>query len=89
MSSLNGNPAFPSAQNGHGYGYGYGSGPPALFMEKVNNHGSLEAPLRKPRPARQVKALGSDSVSDASAPFSLSKMTKERNPRTALITNSL
>ncbi|XP_022962926.1 interactor of constitutive active ROPs 2, chloroplastic-like [Cucurbita moschata] len=46
---------------------------------------SLEAPLRKPRPARQVKALGSDSVSDASAPFSLSKMTKERNPKTGVM----
>ena len=46
---------------------------------------SLEVPLRKPRPARQVKALGSDSVSDASAPFSLSKMTKERNPRTGVM----
>ncbi|XP_022972752.1 interactor of constitutive active ROPs 2, chloroplastic-like [Cucurbita maxima] len=46
---------------------------------------SLEAPLRKPRPAGQVKALGSDSVSAASAPFSMSKMTKERNPKTGVM----
>ncbi|XP_023544325.1 interactor of constitutive active ROPs 2, chloroplastic-like [Cucurbita pepo subsp. pepo] len=42
---------------------------------------NLEAPLRKPRPTRQLKASGSDSVSASGSPLPPSKMTKERSPR--------
>ncbi|XP_038882490.1 interactor of constitutive active ROPs 2, chloroplastic [Benincasa hispida] len=49
---------------------------------------SLEAPLRKPRPTRQLKAPGSDSVSVSPSPLPSSKMTKERNPKT-IVTKSV
>ncbi|KAL0545013.1 hypothetical protein IC582_020147 [Cucumis melo] len=43
---------------------------------------SLEAPLRKPRPIRQLKSPGTDSVSASVSPLPPSKMTKERSPKT-------
>lgn len=45
---------------------------------------SLEAPLRKPRPPRQLKVPGSYSVSALASPLPQSKMTKERIPKTVV-----